>query len=91
MFSALGISPRPLTPAKDTVGCRRNLTKYSQEITFSSTRECKLVDNLINACDGNDTDAFTDVTMEYDQVMKLDNWKTTILLKIKRSINVDEL
>lgn len=33
-----------------------------------------------------DQAAFTDSVVEYDQVMKLDNWKTAILLKIKRSI-----
>ena len=29
---------------------------------------------------------FTGAVYEYDQVMKLDNWKTNILLKIKRGI-----
>jgi len=41
---------------------------------------------LTDAIEANDHAAFTSAIVEYDQVMKLDNWKTAILLKIKRSI-----
>jgi alpha-soluble NSF attachment protein len=33
-----------------------------------------------------DVEAFTGAVFEFDQIMKLDNWKTNILLTIKRSI-----
>ncbi|KAF9787177.1 vesicular-fusion protein SEC17 [Thelephora terrestris] len=71
----------------DTVGCRRNITTYSsQDTTFPSTRECKFLGFLMDALESNDQEGFTTAVVEYDQVMKLDNWKTAILLKIKRSI-----
>jgi len=71
----------------DNVGCRRNITRYtSLDLTFSSTRECKFLGFLIDALEANDQEAFTAAVVEYDQVMKLDNWKTAILLKIKRKI-----
>ena len=35
--------------------------------------------------DGN-MDAFTDCVYSYDQISKLDPWKTSILLKIKNAI-----
>ena len=41
---------------------------------------------LVDAIVANDQEAFTAAVVEYDQVMKLDNWKTAILLKIKRTI-----
>jgi len=70
------------------VGCRRNITRYTgQDNTFSSTRECKLLGFLIAAIETNNQDEFTKAIVEYDTVMKLDNWKTSILLKIKKGIS----
>lgn len=58
----------------------------SQDPAFASTRECKFVNAIIDAIQAEDQQAFTGCVVEYDQVTKLDNWKTTILLKIKRTI-----
>ncbi|PPQ82060.1 hypothetical protein CVT25_014601 [Psilocybe cyanescens] len=74
----------------DSVTARRNLTKYSnQDVTFASTREAKFATALIEAVEGGDLEAFTAAVFEFDQVTKLDNWKTNILLKIKRSFDED--
>ena len=74
------------------MGCRRNITRYTgQDNTFSSTRECKFLGFLIDAIEAGDQEAFTAAVVEYDQVMKLDNWKTAILLKIKRGISEEPL
>ena len=45
---------------------------------------------LIDAVDAGDLEAFTGAVFEFDQVIKLDNWKTNMLLKIKRSIQDNE-
>lgn len=80
-----------LSRRQDVVTAKRNLTKYStQDATFSSTREAKFVQALIEAVEAGDTEAYTGAVVEFDQVTKLDNWKTNILLKIKRSIG-DEM
>lgn len=72
---------------QDSVTAKRNLAKYSSlDTTFSSTREAKFVNVLIEALEAGDSEMFTGAVFEYDQVTKLDNWKTNILLKIKRSI-----
>ena len=77
-----------LTSGQDIIGCRRNITRYSGlDTTFSSTREYKLLDLLIQALEKNDLEGFTSAVVEYDQIMKLDNWKTAILLKIKKGIS----
>ncbi|KAG6851163.1 vesicular-fusion protein S17 [Arthromyces matolae] len=71
----------------DVVAARRNLQKYgNQDNTFPSTREAKFLGVLIDAVEGEDEEAFTGSVVEFDQVTKLDNWKTAILLKIKRRI-----
>ncbi|KAJ3790947.1 vesicular-fusion protein SEC17 [Lentinula aff. detonsa] len=71
----------------DPVSARRNMQKYStQDATFPSTREAKFVNALIDAVQAGDPEAFTGAVVEFDQITKLDNWKTNILLKIKRGI-----
>ena len=58
----------------------------SLDTTFPSTREAKFINALIEAIAAGDQEQFTAVVVEYDQVTKLDNWKTNILLKIKKTV-----
>jgi len=72
----------------DLINARRALEKYQEmDVTFSSTRECKLLKDLSDAYENADTDAFTNVIVDYDRLSPLDNWKTAILLRIKNSIS----
>ncbi|KAF8213091.1 vesicular-fusion protein SEC17 [Mycena galopus ATCC 62051] len=76
-----------LAMKNDTVSAKRNLTKYSnQDSSYSSTRESKFIQALIEAVEAGDQEAFTGAVVEFDQVTKLDNWKTGMLLKIKRTL-----
>ncbi|KAH7925208.1 vesicular-fusion protein SEC17 [Leucogyrophana mollusca] len=76
---------------KDVVTAKRSITKYSsQDTTFTSTRECKFVNVLMEAAEAGDQEMFTGAVVEYDKITNLDNWKTAILLKIKRGIVQDE-
>ncbi|KAH9081894.1 vesicular-fusion protein SEC17 [Lactarius deliciosus] len=71
----------------DYVSARRNLTRYGQmDATFPSTREAKFISVLLDALDQGDEEAFSTAVVEFDQVTKLDNWKTAILLKIKKGL-----
>ncbi|KAK7468844.1 vesicular-fusion protein S17 [Stygiomarasmius scandens] len=74
----------------DSITAKRNMQRYStQDTTFPSTREAKFVNALIEAVEAQDVEAFTGAVYEFDQITKLDNWKTSILLKIKKSIDVE--
>src|SRR4051812_9330456 len=42
--------------------------------------------SILEAVEGGDVENFTNKVAEYDHLSKLDNWKTTILLRIKKSI-----
>jgi len=76
---------------RDPVTARRNLNKYAtQDVTFSTTREAKFIGTLIETVEGGDVDAFTAAVAEFDQVTRLDNWKTRILLEIKKTIDEEE-
>jgi len=71
----------------DIITARRALEKYQEmDVTFGSTRECIFLKNLTDAYENGDIDAFTNVVVEYDRLSPLDNWKTSILLRIKKSI-----
>ncbi|KAF5337005.1 hypothetical protein D9611_003171 [Ephemerocybe angulata] len=75
------------TALEDIVTARRSAQKYvTQDGTFASTREYKFANAIIDAVDAGDIEAFTGAVYEFDQITKLDNWKTAILLKIKKGI-----
>ena len=44
----------------------------------------------MSACEEADVERFTAAVYQYDQVTKLDNWKTGVLLKIKKALEEDE-
>ncbi|KAG5983409.1 hypothetical protein E4U55_008259 [Claviceps digitariae] len=73
--------------AADTVSTRRALEKYLDlDPSFGTQREYMLLADLCEAVEGQSQDAFTDKLFQYDQVSKLDKWKTTILVRVKNTI-----
>lgn len=76
----------------DPVSAARALDKYdSMDSSFSQTRESKLLRALHESINQEDIEAFTDLVYEFDQLTKLDNWKTSLLLRVKKSIGDDSL
>lgn len=71
----------------DLVGAQQALQRFkSMDATFEGTRECQFLTNIIGDYEANDVESFTNHVVEYDNFSKLDNWKTTTLLKIKRHL-----
>ncbi|KAJ1730647.1 vesicular-fusion protein S17 [Coemansia biformis] len=71
----------------DDVGAAQALERYKDlDPAFASTRECRFVEGLVADIRKSDMQAFTDHVASYDQISQLDNWKTTLLLRIKRQI-----
>lgn len=69
------------------VATQRALSNYRDlDHTFASTREHQLLIDLTEACEQGDQEAFADKLFQYDQLSKLDKWKTTILLRVKEGI-----
>lgn len=72
---------------KDMVSTHRALDKYREmDPSFASEREHKLLVDLVQAVEAGDQEMFTEKLFQYDQMSKLDKWKTTILLRIKNGI-----
>ena len=71
----------------DLVATNRALDTYRDlDPSFASTRENMLLTDLATAVHDGDQDAFTDKLFQYDQLSKLDKWKTTLLLRVKEGI-----
>jgi alpha-soluble NSF attachment protein len=72
---------------QDLVTCQRLLQSFAQkDVTFPSTREAKFAQHVMDACEQGDVEAFQEAVFNYDQVTKLDNWKTGVLLRIKKGL-----
>ncbi|UYV80459.1 NAPA [Cordylochernes scorpioides] len=54
--------------------------------TFTDSRECKLLKELLSSLEEQDTDSFTEAVTKFDSISRLDPWHTALLLRIKKSI-----
>lgn len=71
----------------DQVGVNAALDRYRElDPSFSQQREHQLLCDLTAAVQEGDQELFADKLFQYDQMSKLDKWKTTLLLRIKATI-----
>lgn len=71
----------------DMVALSRAIENYTNmDPGFATTREYQLLIDLSQAVEAGDQDMFQDKLFQYDQMSKLDRWKTQILLRIKNNI-----
>lgn len=73
---------------QDTVATRQAMLRYCDlDPTFSGTREQKFLEDMLGAFEQGDQEAFSDVVFQYDQLSRLDQWKSSLLLKVKNRIS----
>lgn len=65
---------------------KKNELFSGEEPSWQTTREYKLVEDILSAIEAGDVQAFSDKVFEYDQFSKLDKLKTQLLLKVKNSV-----
>lgn len=71
----------------DMVATNRALESYRDlDPAFSQTREHQLLVDLTESVEQGDQEKFADKLFQFDQMSKLDKWKTTILLRVKEGI-----
>lgn len=74
--------------AVDLLNATHALEKYAQQYpAFQDSREYKLVKTLGEHLEEQNIDEFTETVKEYDSISRLDQWYTTILLRIKKQHN----
>jgi len=75
----------------DHLNANHAIQRYEDQYpAFSDKRECKLVKALCGAVEEQDVEAFTASVAEYDSISKLDSLHTSLLLKVKKSIPVED-
>lgn len=71
----------------DAVGAEQALQRYEGvDYTFSESREGKFARTLVECVEGLDAEGLAQACFEFDRVSKLDPWKTSMLVRVKRSI-----
>jgi alpha-soluble NSF attachment protein len=66
---------------------KRALERYDDiDPSFGASRECTLLNELTDAAELGDQDAFATALAEYDSMSRLDPWKTKLLLVAKQKI-----
>uniref|UniRef100_A0A672MF45 Beta-soluble NSF attachment protein-like n=1 Tax=Sinocyclocheilus grahami TaxID=75366 RepID=A0A672MF45_SINGR len=74
----------------DELNAKLAIEKYEGMFpAFSDSRECKLLKKLLEAHEEQNSEAFTEAVKEFDSISRLDQWQTTMLLRIKKTIQGD--
>lgn len=75
----------------DMLNAKLAIQKYEELFpAFSDSREYKLMKKLLEAHEEQNVDSYTEAVKEYDSISRLDQWLTTMLLRIKKTIQGDE-
>lgn len=75
----------------DPVAIINALEKYQEmDPAFTNSRECKLLTELAASIEEEDVEKFTDAIKEFDSMTRLDQWKTTLLLRAKNTLKAKE-
>eukprot|EP01083_Nonionella_stella_P269143 910353_1 len=73
---------------RDSVAAGQAMSRFSSlDYTLRESREGKFADSLIECVDGSDGEGFATACFEFDRISKLDPWKTTILLSIRKAVD----
>ncbi|XP_018422355.1 PREDICTED: beta-soluble NSF attachment protein isoform X1 [Nanorana parkeri] len=74
----------------DELNAKLAVEKYEEMFpAFSDSRECKLLKKLLEAHEEQNSDSYTEAVKEFDSISRLDQWLTTMLLRIKKSMQGD--
>lgn len=73
---------------QDSIGASQAMNRFSSlDYTLRDSREGKFADSLIQCVEGFDAEGFATACFEYDRISKLDPWKTTMLLSVRKAID----
>ncbi|KAJ8685417.1 hypothetical protein QAD02_021210 [Eretmocerus hayati] len=72
----------------DVLNAQHATRRYQDQFpAFQDSREYKLITDIIDSLEEQNSESFTETVREYDAISRLDQWYTTMLLRIKKQIN----
>ncbi|XP_028138843.1 alpha-soluble NSF attachment protein [Diabrotica virgifera virgifera] len=72
----------------DVLNAQHAIESYiSRYPAFQDSREYKLLKTLIENIEEQNVDGYTEAVKDYDSISRLDQWYTTILLRIKKQVS----
>jgi alpha-soluble NSF attachment protein len=72
----------------DSLNCQQAIARYESILaSFADSRESNFLKGLVAAVEENSVDNFTNSVKDYDNISRLDNWCTTLLLRVKKNLN----
>ncbi|CAD1480873.1 unnamed protein product, partial [Heterotrigona itama] len=72
----------------DVLNAQHAIERYQEQYpAFQDSREYKLIKTLIEHLEEQHLEGFTEAVKEYDSISRLDQWYTTVLLRIKKQVN----
>lgn len=75
----------------DVINAQQALERYPQILpSFQDSREFKLCHQLVKAMDEGKVDEFTQAITEYDQITRLNDYTTSLLLRAKKQIDGED-
>jgi len=75
----------------DALNAQHAVQRYEQQYpAFGDSREAKLIKSVIETLEEQDVEAFTNTVKEYDSIARLDPWFTTLLLRVKKQIPMED-
>lgn len=75
----------------DTLNAQIAIKKYEEmSPAFADSRECKFLKDLYDKVEANDADGFAEIVKDYDSISRLDQWYTTLLLRIKKKLTHED-
>ncbi|KAG9435840.1 soluble NSF attachment protein [Apis mellifera carnica] len=72
----------------DVLNAQHAIERYQEQYpAFQDSREYKLIKTLIEHIEEQQLEGFTEAVKEYDSISRLDQWYTTVLLRIKKQVD----
>lgn len=72
----------------DHLNCQQAIARYESILAaFADSREANFLKQLAQSVDENNVENFTNTVKDYDSMSRLDNWCTTLLLRVKKTMN----
>ena len=71
----------------DVVAAQNGLERYKDmDYSFSTSRECQFLEKVCAAIEASNIDDFADELYNFDNVSKLEPWRTTLLLRTRHIV-----